>query len=202
MILKRVLDVVVSVLTLMMLGLPLLLLALWIRLDSRGPVLFRQIRVGRHGREFRIFKFRTMRVDAERIGGPLTVGADPRVTSAGAFLRRYKLDELPQLLNVLLGQMSLVGPRPEMPQYVARYPAEVRDIVLSVRPGVTDTASIVFRNENELLSRSSDPEKTYIEEVLPVKLNHYMEYVHSRSFALDVKIAVRTLMAVFSARSE
>jgi lipopolysaccharide/colanic/teichoic acid biosynthesis glycosyltransferase len=197
-ILKRVLDVVVSLLTLMVLGLPLLLLALWIRLDSRGSVLFRQIRVGRHGREFRIFKFRTMRVDAERTGGPLTIGADPRVTSAGAFLRRYKLDELPQLLNVLLGEMSLVGPRPEMPQYVARYPVEVRDIVLSVRPGITDTASIVFRNENELLSRSSDPEKTYIEEVLPVKLNHYMEYVHSRSFALDVKIAVRTLMAVFS----
>jgi lipopolysaccharide/colanic/teichoic acid biosynthesis glycosyltransferase len=193
---KRFIDVVVSGLGLIFLALLFVVLAVWIKLDSRGPVFFRQLRVGRFGAEFRIFKFRTMQVDAERKGMQLTVGADARITDSGAFLRRYKLDELPQLLNVLNGDMSLVGPRPEVPRYVAIYPSAVRDIVLSVRPGITDLASIAFRNENQLLSESKDPEKTYVEEIIPIKLRYYTDYVRNRSTLLDLKIALLTLRAI------
>lgn len=197
---KRFTDIVASALGLLFLALPFAAMAAWIKLDSRGPVFFRQVRVGRFGVGFRIFKFRTMQIDAERTGMQLTVGADVRITRVGVFLRRYKLDELPQLLNVLTGDMSMVGPRPEVPRYVATYPPEVRDIVLSVRPGITDLASIAFRNENQLLSKSVDPERTYVEEIIPIKLRYYLEYVSNRSAMLDLKIALLTLRAVISTK--
>jgi lipopolysaccharide/colanic/teichoic acid biosynthesis glycosyltransferase len=182
---------------LLVLCLPLALISAWIRLDSPGPAFFRQVRVGRRGQEFRIFKFRTMSSQAPRPGPQLTIGTDARITSAGAFLRHYKLDELPQLINVLKGEMSLVGPRPEVPRYVAHYPPDVRQTVLSVRPGITDLASIEFKRESDLLGQSIDPEKTYLEEILPIKLRYYVDYVRNRSLSLDFKILFKTLTAVF-----
>jgi lipopolysaccharide/colanic/teichoic acid biosynthesis glycosyltransferase len=146
----------------------LLLVALWIKLDSPGPVFFRQERIGRFGVPFRIHKFRTMTHGA--VGAQITVGADARITRAGAWLRRTKLDELPQLIDVLRGAMSLVGPRPEVPRYVAMYPQGLRDKVLSVRPGITDVASLEYRDEGELLARAADPEREYVSVVMPAKL--------------------------------
>lgn len=174
----------------------LLLIAILIRLDSRGPVFFRQERVGQFGRVFRIHKFRTMVVDAEARGMQITVGADPRVTRVGAALRRYKVDELPQLIDVLFGQMSLVGPRPEVPRYVACYPQDVKELVLSVRPGITDRASIEFKDENEILGRADDPHRAYVEKVLPIKLRYYVDYVNNRSLLGDVGIIFSTLRAI------
>jgi lipopolysaccharide/colanic/teichoic acid biosynthesis glycosyltransferase len=180
---------------------PLLLgIALWIKRDSPGPVLFRQVRVGRHGVPFDIYKFRTMRhrPDHERrVAGPqLTVGRDPRVTRAGRFLRHYKLDELPQLFNVLEGTMSLVGPRPEVPRYVECYPPAVRNTVLSVAPGITDLAAILYRDESAILGQARDPEQAYVDTILPVKLEYYQRYVRERSFWLDLRIIFRTLAAI------
>lgn len=191
--LKRLFDIGFSALALLIVAPLLLLAALWIKLDSPGPVFFRQVRVGRHGREFRIYKFRTMRTDAERRGPQITVGADARITSSGHFLRRYKLDELPQFLNVLLGDMSVVGPRPEVPRYVAMYPAGQRETVLRVRPGITDIASLEYKDENDLLGRSDDPERTYVEQVMPTKLALCERYVLERSFLGDLRIIARTL---------
>jgi lipopolysaccharide/colanic/teichoic acid biosynthesis glycosyltransferase len=177
---------------------PLLLLAaFWIKLDSKGPVFFRQERVGRYGVIFRIFKFRTMTVSTEK-NQQLTVGNDVRITRAGYLLRRYKIDELPQLINVLFGAMSLVGPRPEVPKYVKCYPAAVREIVLSVPPGITDWASIKYKAENSILGKSSDPEKTYIEEILPIKLEFYLNYVNKRTMLMDLKIIFATFVALIS----
>ena len=193
---KRFFDWLASTFGLLALAPVLLLLALWIKLDSPGPVFFRQERVGRGGRLFRIHKFRTMVTDAERRGLQITVGADARVTRVGQWLRKYKLDELPQLLDVWLGHMSLVGPRPEVPRYVACYPADVRDVVLSVRPGITDRASIEFKDENEILGRAIDPHVAYVEEVLPIKLRYYQDYVANRSFWSDVGIILSTLKAL------
>lgn len=192
---KRLFDIVVSALGMITLAPLLLLTALWIACDSPGPVLFRQQRVGREGVIFRIYKFRTMRNDrgADR---PLTVGCDARITRAGRFLRAYKLDELPQLLNVLQGSMSLVGPRPEVPCYVAHYPALVRAEVLSVAPGITDWASIKFRQENTILAAAGDPEQAYLEQVLPIKLALNQRYVRERSFWNDLRIIGSTLVAV------
>ncbi|MCP1292070.1 sugar transferase [Chromobacterium sp. S0633] len=195
--LKRGFDIVAAGLGLAALALPLLAVALWVKLDSPGPVFFRQVRVGRSGTLFRIHKFRTMQVDTER-HGLLTVGADARVTGAGRLLRKTKLDELPQLIDVLFGDMSLVGPRPEVPKYVAHYPDEVRDIVLSVRPGITDWASIKMIDENEILGRAEDPERAYIEQVLPEKLAYYVRYAESHSLAEDIRIIVATLMKIVS----
>ncbi|PTU67670.1 sugar transferase [Chromobacterium sp. Panama] len=195
--LKRGFDIVAAGLGLAALALPLLAVALWVKLDSPGPVFFRQVRVGRNGTLFRIHKFRTMQVDTER-HGQLTVGADARVTGAGRLLRKTKLDELPQLIDVLFGDMSLVGPRPEVPKYVAHYPDEVRDIVLSVRPGITDWASIKMIDENEILGRAEDPERAYIEQVLPEKLAYYVRYAESHSLAEDIRIIVATLMKIVS----
>lgn len=195
--LKRGFDIVAAGLGLAALALPLLAVALWVKLDSPGPVFFRQVRVGRSGTLFRIHKFRTMQVDTER-HGQLTVGADARVTGAGRLLRKTKLDELPQLIDVLFGDMSLVGPRPEVPKYVAHYPDEVRDIVLSVRPGITDWASIKMIDENEILGRAEDPERAYIEQVLPEKLAYYVRYAESHSLAEDIRIIVATLMKIVS----
>jgi lipopolysaccharide/colanic/teichoic acid biosynthesis glycosyltransferase len=194
--LKRIFDIAVSTIALLLLSPLFVVIALWIKLESPGPVVFRQERIGRGGRMFRIHKFRTMRVDAERAGPQLTVGADPRITRAGALLRRYKLDELPQLLNVLAGSMSLVGPRPEVPRYVALYPPELRTLVLSVRPGITDEASIEFRDENALLAGASDPEHCYVHEVLPRKLEFYARYARSHSLGGDLRILAKTVMKV------
>ena len=192
---KRLFDVLAAGCGLLLLAPVLLAIALWIRLDSPGPALFRQRRVGRHGRLFDIYKFRTM-ADRPDDGRQLTVGRDPRITRAGRFLRRTKLDELPQLLNVLEGTMSLVGPRPEVPRYVDRYPPAVRQTVLSVAPGITDLAAILFKDENDILGRAQDPERAYVETILPVKLEYYQRYVRERSFWLDLRILVRTLAAI------
>jgi lipopolysaccharide/colanic/teichoic acid biosynthesis glycosyltransferase len=193
---KRIFDWLASGLGLLVLSPVLMVLALWIKLDSPGPVFFRQERVGQGGRVFRIHKFRTMVSDAERRGLQITVGADARVTRVGQWLRKYKLDELPQLLDVWMGHMSLVGPRPEVPRYVACYPADVRDVVLSVRPGITDRASIEFKDENEILGRAPDPHLAYVNEVLPIKLRYYVAYVESRSFWGDIAIIFATMRAL------
>ncbi|PUE05939.1 sugar transferase [Limnohabitans sp. WS1] len=193
---KRVFDWFASTCGLLALAPVLVVLAFWIKLDSPGPVFFRQERVGRGGKLFRIHKFRTMVTDAERRGLQITVGADARVTRVGQWLRKYKLDELPQLLDVWLGHMSLVGPRPEVPRYVACYPADVRDVVLSVRPGITDRASIEFKDENEILGRATDPHLAYVNEVLPIKLRYYVDYVAHRSFWSDIGIIFATVRAL------
>ena len=174
----------------------LLLIALVVKLDSPGPVFFRQERVGQYGKVFRIHKFRTMVTDAEAKGLQITVGSDARVTRVGGVLRKYKLDELAQLLDVFFGSMSLVGPRPEVPRYVEYYPEDVRKLVLSVKPGITDWASIKYKDENEVLARSSDPQQAYVNEVLPVKLRYYVEYVAKRSFFGDIHIIFATLLAL------
>jgi len=192
---KRLFDVCGAGIGLLLLAPLLLALALWVRLDSPGPVLFRQQRVGRHGVRFDIIKFRTM-VARPDDGRQLTVGRDPRITRAGRFLRSSKLDELPQLINVLQGTMSLVGPRPEVPRYVDCYPPAARAAVLSVAPGITDLASILYKEESEILGRAADPERAYVETILPVKLEYYQRYVRERSFWLDLRIIFRTLAAV------
>lgn len=189
--LKRLFDIAASCIGLLLLAPVLLGIAVWIKRDSPGPVFFRQQRIGRHGEPFRIYKFRSMRQD--NAGLQITVGADDRITRSGHFIRAYKLDELPQLINVLLGDMSIVGPRPEVPRYVALYPADVRAEVLSVRPGITDLASVQYRSESTLLAQSSNPEQTYVDTILPAKLALCREYVRERSFWLDLRIIGMTL---------
>lgn len=193
---KRMLDLLGAGLGLVLLAPLLLLVALAIRLDSPGPVFYRQERVGRGGRTFRIHKFRTMTHDPQGRGPQLTVGGDARITRVGAWLRRSKLDELAQLIDVLAGDMSLVGPRPEVPRYVALYPADLREKVLSVRPGITDFASIEFRDENDLLARSADPERSYREQVLPRKLALQARYVDEAGLRTDLRLIARTLAAL------
>ena len=197
---KRLFDLVAAGLGLVLLSPLLLGLALWIRLDSPGPALYRQERVGRFGRRFLIHKFRTMSQSGSNGALQITVGADPRITPAGKVLRRTKLDELPQLWDVLVGDMSLVGPRPEVPKYVALYPAALRDKVLSVRPGMTDRASIEYREENELLAVAADPERTYIEVVMPAKLRYAAEYVDRRSMWSDLCLIGATVQALWLRR--
>ena len=175
--LKRLMDVVISGCALLVLWPLLLLIALAIKIDDPGPVFYRQVRVGRNGKEFRIFKFRTMVVDADKKGLQITVGRDSRITRVGAFLRKTKLDELAQLLNVLAGEMSFVGPRPEVPKYVDLYTPYQRQVLL-VRPGITDYASIAYRNENDLLEGAQDPERMYIDEIMPAKIELNMKYLH------------------------
>ena len=190
---KRVFDLIVALGGLLVFGLPMLAIALWVRLDSPGPVFFRQERVGRNGRPFRIHKFRTMNADAPTRGPALTVGADPRITRAGAWLRRSKLDELPQLLDVLAGDMSIVGPRPEVPQYVALYPPALREQVLSVRPGITDPVSLRLADESELLAKAADPEREYREVILPAKLHEAAAYAARATLWSDLAVIGRTL---------
>ena len=195
---KRLFDLAMASFGLLLLGPVLLAIAAWIKLDSRGPVFFRQQRVGRNGKLFRIHKFRTMSAGQPGNEQPLiTVGADPRITRAGATLRRTKFDELPQLIDVVRGDMSLVGPRPEVPRYVALYPEALRAKVLSVRPGITDLASIEYRDESELLARSADPEREYVEVVLPAKLRAAARYVDEMSLATDVRVLGSTLRALW-----
>ncbi len=196
--LKRAFDFGFSFGTLLILAPLLIAMALWIKLDSPGPVFFRQARVGRGGREFRICKFRTMRADAEQRGPQLTIGADSRITRSGAWLRKYKVDEIPQFFNVLVGDMSIVGPRPEVRRYVELYAPATRQAVLSVRPGITDLASIEYRHENDLLAASADPERTYVEQVLPAKLALCERYIRERSFFGDLRIIGRSMTVSFT----
>lgn len=194
--LKRLFDICCSALGLLVLLPFLALIAIAIKLDSPGPVFFRQERVGRHGALFRIHKLRSMRATQPGAGRQITVGADARITRVGKLIRQWKLDELVQLIDVLTGAMSLVGPRPEVPRYVAMYPAGLRDEILSVRPGITDLASIRFRNESEILAQAADPEQAYQQVILPEKLKLQQEYVRTRSFGGDLKILLMTVAAI------
>ena len=193
---KRAFDLVASALGILILSPLLLFISAWIKLDSKGPVFYRGTRVGRFGKSFRIFKYRTMVMNADKIGGSSTPDDDPRLTRIGKLLRRYKLDELPQLLNVVTGEMSLVGPRPQVQWAVDLYTPEERE-VLTVRPGITDYASVHFPNEGEILMGSVDPDKDYMEKIHPKKMRLSLEYVRSRSFWVDLKIILQTIVAVF-----
>lgn len=196
---KRVFDIIASGLGLIVLSPLFLILAVWIKLDSEGPVFYRQVRVGWHNKDFRIFKFRSMRVGSDK-GSLVTIGGrDSRVTHSGYWIRRFKLDELPQLINVFIGDMSLVGPRPEVRHYVSYWTPEQMH-VLDVRPGITDPASIKFRNENELLEQAEDPEKFYIEVIMQEKIKLYLEYVEKHSFLHDVGVIFKTFFVIIHER--
>ena len=193
--LKRLMDIAISGCALAVLWPVLLLIALAIKIDDPGPVFYRQVRVGKGGKEFRIYKFRTMVVDADKKGLAITVGQDRRITRMGAFLRKTKLDELAQLLNVFIGDMSFVGPRPEVPKYVNLYTPYQRQVLL-VRPGITDYASIAYRNENDLLAGTDDPERMYIETIMPDKIELNMKYLREISPIADLKLIFGTIWAV------
>ena len=196
---KRLFDIVASGLALIVLSPLFLVLAIWIKLDSKGPVFYRQVRVGWKNKDFRIFKFRSMRVGADK-GSLVTIGGhDPRVTRSGYFIRKFKFDELPQRINVVLGDMSLVGPRPEVRHYVDYWTPEQMH-VLDVRPGITDPASIKFRNENELMEKAEDPEKYYIEVIMQEKIRLYLEYVEKHSFFYDLGLIFKTFWVIVKER--
>lgn len=194
---KRLFDLFFAVAGLLILWPIFVVIAAAIKLETAGPVFFRQNRVGQFGRIFRIHKFRTMVADAEKRGGQLTIGSEARITRTGRFLRKYKLDELAQLIDVIKGDMSLVGPRPEVPRFVDEYSEEAKGIVFSVRPGITDFASIEFKDENAILENSQDPHGDYIEKILPIKIGYYKKYVEERSLWLDFKLIMKTIRAVF-----
>ena len=196
---KRLFDIIASGCGLLVLSPILLIVAIWIKLDSKGPVFYRQVRVGRYNKDFRIFKFRSMRVGSDK-GSLVTIGGrDPRVTRSGYFIRKFKIDELPQLINVFIGDMSLVGPRPEVRHYVNYWTSEQMH-VLDVSPGITDPASIRFRTENELLEKAEDPEKHYIEVIMQEKLKLYLEYVDNASFWYDIKLIFHTFGVIIKER--
>lgn len=192
--LKRIFDITLSLFGLIILLPFMLIIAILIKLDSKGPVFFKQIRVTKNGREFKIFKYRTMRVGSDKYS-QITVGKDGRITKLGSFLRKYKLDEIPQLINVLIGDMSLVGPRPEVPKYVALYTDEQKEI-LKVRAGITDYASIEFSDENDLLASEEDPEKAYIEKIMPKKIELNKKYLSEISILTDIKIILLTIKKI------
>ncbi len=188
---KRIFDIVMSGLGLICLSPLFLVLAVWIKCDSVGPVFYRQVRVGRGNKDFRLFKFRSMRPDSDKLGLITVGGHDPRVTRSGYYIRKYKLDEFPQLINVFVGDMSLVGPRPEVRKYVDLYtPEQLR--VLNVRPGITSLASIRYRNENEILAKADDPDKAYVEQIMPDKIAIDLEYVENASLTNDIKLIFKT----------
>jgi lipopolysaccharide/colanic/teichoic acid biosynthesis glycosyltransferase len=194
---KRIFDLLVSSIFILLLSPLFIAIAIYIMMDSKGGILFKQVRVGLNNKDFKILKFRTMYVDSEK-SGQLTIGGrDPRVTKAGYTLRKYKLDELPQFFNVLFGDMSIVGPRPEVRRYVNLYNTEQQK-VLTVKPGITDYASIEYSNENELLSKAVDPEKTYIEEIMPAKLALNLKYINEQSIAVDFKIMWQTAAKIIA----
>ena len=196
---KRIFDVIASGLGLIVLSPLFLILAIWIKLDSKGPVFYRQVRVGHKNKDFRILKFRSMRVGADK-GSLVTIGGrDPRVTKSGYWIRKFKLDELPQLINVFIGDMSLVGPRPEVRHYVDYWTPEQMH-VLDVRPGITDPASIKFRNENELMEKAEDPEKYYIEVIMQEKIKLYLEYVEHHTFFGDIGLVFKTFWTIIKER--
>lgn len=196
MMLKCLFDTVFSLLGLVVLFPLFMLIVIMMKLDSYGPIFFRGVRIGRLGKPFRIFKFRTMVVNADKIGGPSTSDDDPRITKTGKFLRKYKLDELPQLINVLKGEMGFVGPRPEMPEEIELYSEEHKRAILSVRPGMTDYSSIKFHNEGEILKGSEDPHQTFREKIQPEKIRLGLKYVKEHSFWIDLKIIFKTLKTV------
>ena len=196
---KRLFDILASGCGLLVLSPIFIIVAIWIKLDSPGPVFYRQTREVRHNKDFRIFKFRSMRVGSDK-GSLVTIGGrDPRVTRSGYFIRKFKIDELPQLINVFTGDMSLVGPRPEVRHYVNYWtPEQMR--VLDVRPGITDPASIRFRNENELLEKAQDPERYYIDVIMQEKIKLYLEYVEKSSFWYDIKLIFQTFKVIITER--
>jgi lipopolysaccharide/colanic/teichoic acid biosynthesis glycosyltransferase len=194
---KRLFDIIFSFFGLILTASILAIIAFLIKLTSPGSVFYRGQRVGKEGKIFRIFKFRTMVVGAEEMGGPSTPKDDPRLIKIGNFLKRFQLDELPQLINVFKGEMSLVGPRPEVPFYINMISEEERKVILSVRPGMTDLASLWNFHEGEVLKSSPDPEKTYMEKIRPEKIRLQMEYVKNRSFLLDLKIILKTILKIF-----
>ena len=192
---KRLFDILLSGLGLLIISPLFLIVAIWIKLDSPGPIFYRQVRVGRYNKDFRIFKFRSMRIGSDK-GSLVTIGGrDPRITRSGYFIRKFKIDELPQLINVLVGDMSLVGPRPEVRHYV-NYWTEEQMHVLDVRPGITDPASIKFRNENELLAQAENPEKYYIEVIMQEKIKLYLDYVKKNSLWYDIKLIFQTFWVI------
>ena len=195
--LKRSFDIFFSFFGLIILSPLFLLIFVMVKTDSRGPVIYKQTRVGKNGKDFAVLKFRSMKQDSDSKGLLTVGGKDPRITKTGYFIRKYKLDELPQLINVLKGDMSFVGPRPEVRKYVLLYD-EVQKKVLDVNPGITDVASIKYRNENEMLEGSDDPESFYIKEIMPVKLKMNLEYINDRSFFKDIKVILNTLKTVFT----
>ena len=188
-------DFILSLVGLVVLAPIFIVLAIWIKIDSKGPVFYKQVRVGQNGIDFGLFKFRSMVVDADKKGLITVGGRDPRITRSGYFIRKYKLDELPQLINVLVGDMSLVGPRPEVRKYVDLYTDEQQK-VLSVKPGITDYASIEYVDENEILGKSSDPEKVYIEEIMPEKIKYNMKYINNKSLFEYFKIILLTVLKI------
>lgn len=192
--LKRIFDITLSLFGLIILLPFMLIIAILIKIVSKGPVFFKQIRVTKNGKEFKIFKYRTMRVGSDKYS-QITVGKDDRITKLGSFLRKYKLDEIPQLINVLIGDMSLVGPRPEVPKYVALYTDEQKEI-LKVRAGITDYASIEFSDENDLLASEEDPEKAYIEKIMPKKIELNKKYLSEISILTDIKIILLTIKKI------
>lgn len=195
--LKRVFDLVAAAIGIVILSPVLIAVAIAIKADSPGAVLFRQTRVGRYGRPFHIFKFRTMVTDAEKLGPQVSSGDDPRITRFGSLLRKYKIDELPQLLNVIVGDMSLVGPRPEVPRYVEAFRKEY-DQILTVRPGITDYASLEFKDENRLLLAADNPEEKYLCEILPLKIEYCNKYLRDQSFMTDLRLILRTIGSLLS----
>ena len=192
--LKRIFDITLSLFGLIILLPFMLIIAILIKIDSKGPVFFKQIRVTKNGKEFKIFKYRTMRVGSDKYS-QITVGKDGRITKIGSFLRKYKLDEIPQLINVFIGDMSLVGPRPEVPKYVALYTDEQKEI-LKVRAGITDYASIEFSDENDLLASEEEPEKAYIEKIMPKKIELNKKYLSEISILTDIKIILLTIKKI------
>ena len=194
---KRLIDIMGSCFGLVFLSPLFLFAAIKIKLNDGGPVFYMGERAGKKGKPFLMYKFRTMVIGADKLGGPSTAGDDPRLTKLGPFLKKYQLDELPQLINVLKGEMSLVGPRPEVPMYVRMMTAEEKDIILSVKPGMTDLASLWNFHEGEILKGAADPERVYQEKIRPQKLRLQMEYVKKRSFMLDLKIIAKTALKVF-----
>lgn len=193
---KRIFDILFALLGLIVLFIPFVFISIWIVLDSRGGIFYRQTRVGKNGVDFRLWKFRSMRPDSDKKGLLTVGGRDPRITRSGYFLRKTKMDELPQLINVLVGEMSFVGPRPEVRRYVDLYNEEQRK-VLSVRPGITDLASLEYFEESELLAKSSDPEKTYIEEIMPAKLKLNLQYIRKANLGTDIGMIFKTIGRIF-----
>ena len=191
----RFFDFILSLVGLVVLAPIFIVLAIWIKIDSKGPVFYKQVRVGKNSIDFELFKFRSMVVGADKKGLITVGGRDPRITHSGYFIRKYKLDELPQLINVLVGDMSLVGPRPEVRKYVELYTDEQQK-VLSVKPGITDYASIEYVDENEILGKSSDPEKVYIEEIMPEKIKYNMKYMNNKSLFEYFKIILLTVLKI------
>ena len=194
---KRIFDIVASGIGLILLSPLFIILTIWSKCDSIGPVFYKQVRVGRNNMDFQLFKFRSMRVGSDKKGLITVGGHDPRITRSGYYIRKYKLDEFPQLINVFKGDMSLVGPRPEVRKYVDMYTEEQMH-VLDVRPGITDLASIRYRNENELLERVNDPDKYYVEVIMPDKLRINLEYVARHSFTFDIRLIFQTFRAIVS----